>query len=227
MKVRIACDNSLENKVVSLQGNNIFLVDSYFSYADLLAMVSVKKYDIIFINNDLIGRYLGAKVGRIIKGLNPNTILIYVSSHKDFNIVHAEPFAYIQQPVTVEVLQDKLTKALRRIHYHRSEYNYYISKYGTKNQIDLNRVMYFESKHRIVVVHSDNNAISFYHKLDTVETEVFQIYPFFVRISKSFLVNMRYVSQIMADDIILRDNTILHISPQYKNLIQEFLYNNL
>ena len=222
MKVRIACDNSLKDKVVSLQGNNIFLIDSYSSYGDLLDKVnSMKKYDIIFINNDLIGN--GIKIGQIIKNLNPDTILMYVSNHKDFNIIQAEPFAYIQQPINISDLDNKLTNALRRIHYYRTKYCYYVNK----NQIDLNKVMYFESKHRIVVVHSDNNTISFYHKLDTVETEVFQIYPFFVRISKSFLINMRYVSKIMADDIILRDNTILHISPQYKSLIQDFLYNNL
>ena len=51
MKVRIACDNSLKDKVVSLQGNNIFLIDSYSSYGDLLDKVnSMKKYDIIFID---------------------------------------------------------------------------------------------------------------------------------------------------------------------------------
>lgn len=226
MKVRIACDNSLKDKVVSLQGNNIFLIDSYSSYGDLLDKINaMKKYDIIFINNDLIGN--GIKIGQIIKNLNPDTILMYVSNHKDFNIIQAEPFAYIQQPINISDLDNKLTNALRRIHYYRTKYCYYVNKNGTKNQIDLNKVMYFESKHRIVVVHSDNNTISFYHKLDTVETEVFQIYPFFVRISKSFLINMRYVSKIMADDIILRDNTILHISPQYKSLIQDFLYNNL
>lgn len=226
MKVRIACDNSLKDKVFSLQGNNIFLIDSYSSYEDLLDKInSMKKYDIIFINNDLAGN--GIKIGQIIKNLNPDTILIYVSNHKDFNIIQAEPFAYIQQPINISDLDNKLTNALRRIHYYRTKYCYYVNKNGTKNQIDLNRVMYFESKHRIVVVHSDNNAISFYHKLDTVETEIFQIYPFFIRISKSFLVNMRYVFKIMADDIILRDNTILHISPQYKSSIQDFLYNNL
>lgn len=226
MKVRIACDNSLKDKVFSLQGNNIFLIDSYSSYEDLLDKInSMKKYDIIFINNDLAGN--GIKIGQIIKNFNPDTILIYVSNHKDFNIIQAEPFAYIQQPVNISDLDNKLTNALRRIHYYRTKYYYCINKNGTKNQINLNKVIYFESKHRIVIAHSDNSAITFYHKLDTVESEVFQICPFFVRISKSFLVNMRYVSKIMADDIILKDNTILHISPQYKSLIQDFLYNNL
>lgn len=226
MKVRIACDNSLKDKVVSLQGNNIFLIDSYSSYGDLLDKINaMKKYDIIFINNDLTGN--GIKIGQIIKNLNPDTILIYVSSYKDFNIIQAEPFDYIQQPISINDLKNKLTNALRRIHYYRTKYYYCVNKNGTKNQINLNKVIYFESKHRIVIAHSDNSAITFYHKLDTVESEVFQICPFFVRISKSFLVNMRYVSKIMADDIILKDNTILHISPQYKSLIQDFLYNNL
>lgn len=127
MKVRIACDNSLKDKVVSLQGNNIFLIDSYSSYGDLLDKVnSMKKYDIIFINNDLIGN--GIKIGQIIKNLNPDTILMYVSNHKDFNIIQAEPFAYIQQPINISDLDNKLTNALRRIHYYRTKYCYYVNK---------------------------------------------------------------------------------------------------
>ena len=218
----------LQKNIKQLNIKNIsFNIDTFTSGNDLINKVrNGKIYNIIFMDINLKEKFLGTDVGMIIKLLNPDTLFVYMSSYDIYykDLVSAEPFAFLEKPIIINKLTSVVNSALTRIHYLNYSYLYTYKANGKINIINLKEVMYFESQHRIVLIHMKNETtISFYNKLDSVENEVDKIYPFFIRVSKSFLVNINFVKSLYKTEVCLLDDTLIKITHSYeKNVLSKF-----
>lgn len=236
MDIKIAiCDDdkivhkALEEKILKCDlGNNKISIDTFISGRELISKIKNGiQYDVIFMDIDFKDNYLGTDTGIIIKMFNPMTLIVYISFYENFypDIVTAEPFSFLKKPVDQNQLNHVVRLIINRIHYINYSYMYSFKSKGMINTINLNDVKYFESQHRIVLAYEMNGAIiSFYKKLDEVEKEILEIYPYFVRANKSFLVNLHSIKSLNGNHIMLiNEDTKINVTSKYKKeLLEKF-----
>lgn len=165
--------------------------------------------DIIFLDIELSkDNILGTEIGTTIKQLNPDVLIIYTSFYNcyDRNITRAEPFDFLTKPIQHEELIKTVDRALSRIQYLKPESLFTYKSKGNTYQINIKDVLYFESKHRIINIHfKDGNIHEFYDKLDNVELYINDICDYFLRPSKSYLVNFYFLSRVSNTSLLISD----------------------
>ena len=89
------------------------------------------------------------------------------------------------------------------------------------HKILVNKIRYFESDKRQVNLYSTDGVSSFYKKLDEVEAQLEQMNIKFLRISKSYLVNVNYVKEFRYEKVVMDDGKEFKIGPRYKDKIRK------
>ncbi|MGL5550099.1 MAG: LytR/AlgR family response regulator transcription factor [Culicoidibacterales bacterium] len=85
--------------------------------------------------------------------------------------------------------------------------------------IDLRRVVYFESSVRTITVHfNDQKQLTFYKKLDELAADV--IHLDFIRVHRSYLVNLLYIQNIIENDVITVYQQRIPISKKYATAVK-------
>ena len=93
-------------------------------------------------------------------------------------------------------------------------------KGGKLYSISYGDIMYFCINGRKTEVHAVNDIYDFYGKLDDIQSKT---PPDFIRIHKSYLVNIVYVSKWEYETVTLADGTCLSISSRYRKSVREEL----
>ena len=88
-------------------------------------------------------------------------------------------------------------------------------------RISLEDILYFESKKRLILLHTETESYSFYQKLDEVEGELEG--GRFLRCHRSYLVQERYVRSWKGNSLWLTDGTELPISRGYEKEVNRRL----
>lgn len=201
------------------KGNNI-KIDIFYSGKTLIQKIkNGTSYDVIFMDIQLEDSYLGTDTGIIVKMIQPNTLIVYMSYHDGYfeDVVMAEPFSFLKKPLQQEELDNVVSLIINRLNYMNKSYLYSYKSEGIVNNVNLNDVTYFESKHRIVIIHMKNDStFQFYKKLDIVEIEVEEIYPYFVRVNKSFYVNFFFIKSFASNHITMQNGEVFNITEKYK-----------
>lgn len=207
-------------------------IDTFIHGETLLDKMKTNKYDIVLLDIKL-NNLLGTEVGIELKKYNPNLLLIYMSSYDCYytKLVKAEPFDFLHKPFIVSDLKKTLEKAIERLNYFSNDYFYTYKSNGVNHTIDLKNVVYFESQHRLINAHcKESDTFQFYEKLNKVEKEISDYYPYFIRVNQSFYVNFNYITSCAASTVTLNNEYTIKISPKYKQSFEEkyrFLYKKL
>lgn len=116
-----------------------------------------------------------------------------------------------------ELTKENIEKTINNFKIDVSLFHYSFN--GETHTIDLNDVVFFESKHRQVRAYFENGeSVRFYKKLDDVQKEI-DDYVFFLRINKSCLVNSIHCN-IQKDEVTVF-NRHIPVSRTYKKEFKE------
>ena len=180
----------------------------YHNGIDLMAYCLDNKFDIVYMDVE-VGKENGMSLARTLKKINPQVLLIYISAYDIYykEMVNAEPFRFVsKEPCSYEELElrikDSLDAAMKRI----NPQDIWSYTFGKKEySVSLEGIKYFYSLARAVHIAGDTKGapVYFYGKIDDIEKEIMEIDNDFVRISKSYLVNMRYAGVCGKDLIML------------------------
>lgn len=221
-----ACDDNeafideLLNFLLVFFEDNVNCLDFYQFKSGKKLLEKIKNKfvpDIIFLDIALEEDMLGTNFGIEVKKINPNIILIYVSSYEDYykELAQAEPFGFIMKPIRYSELQSMLNNAIKRLYYLKKKFIFTYKTNQTICKIDLKEVVFFESKHRIVIIHTINEEeIKFYGKLDKIENEIEEIYPCFLRPNKSHYINYHYIEEF-SNSFVKVNGMEIKITPKY------------
>lgn len=208
-------------------------VDCFKDGSQLYTRFVKKKYDILIIDIELTPDGYsdellenGMLLADEIKEMYPETIVIFLSRYSyEKDLLRHEPFAFIDKP---NLRNDKdateddkriienVEKAIRKIR-NRTEYEtmFWFKLDGVSFGKAIKEIVYFESyRPRIKLVSIDEEYI-FRGRLDQVQEKIEKSVENFIRVSKSYYINMRYIKSYTSKEVTMMDNTIIPISRKY------------
>lgn len=188
---------------------------------DLITYCKNNSFNIVFMDIDL-GDISGIDITQKLKVLNIEAVIIFISDYDVYfkDIAQVESFKFISKLGIYDIkkLENGLNAAINRVR--KGKPKTYIIKHGNvRITLFLENVKCFYSQHRtihFVIVHGGvDGEGAFYEKLDNLEKDLEKIDESFVRISKSYIVNMRYIKVINRKEVQI-GKQILKITDRYR-----------
>lgn len=196
-------------------------IKCFQSGEDLLWEIEQKgNMDIILLDVEM-GGINGVETARQLRKKDNRVILFFISYHDQYckEIIHVQPFGFIDKPVSEVKLESALKEAFKAMSQKEEIFEYTYKKVPYK--ILVSKIRYFESDKREVNLYSTDGVYSFYKKLDEVEAQLEQMNIKFLRISKSYLVNMNYVKEFRFEKVVMDDSKEFKIGPKYKDKVRK------
>ena len=165
-------------------------------------------------------------LAKAIKAMNPRALIVYISAYDDYyvDMVQAEPFRFISKdasdiPKLERQIADTLDAAMKRIN-GRETWSYVFDR--KKYHIELGKIKYFYSIARTIHIAGDlGEAPDYYYgRLDELETELKRIDGNFVRISKRYIINMKYI-RFMGKSKVEIEHKVLAVTAKYQEKFVE------
>lgn len=142
-------------------------------------------------------------------------IFITVSQEHVYECYTYKAFAYLLKPVSMERLRNELNRYVDEIEESSQYMN--ITIRGSEQKIALDKILYFESDIRKIRIHSSEEIITFYGKLDELEELLKE--QGFLRCHQSYLVNTKYIRSLKRNEIELTDGKI-PVSRKYWEILR-------
>ncbi|MGL5978856.1 MAG: LytR/AlgR family response regulator transcription factor [Erysipelotrichaceae bacterium] len=157
----------------------------------------------------------GIETAKQIRNLNSQQPLIFLTSSKEFAYESYEVQAqgYVLKNQMKSGLEIYIKEFIETSHQNKRN-TMLVKNNHDLIRLDLDQVLFFESNLRkITATLSNGKQVIFYNKLSQLESELPQTH--FVRIHRSFVVNLFYLQNIVGLDAILKNQTTLPISKKY------------
>lgn len=205
-------------------------VDCFECGEQLYTQFVRKKYDILITDIELAPEGYsedmlknGMLLADEIKDMRPETIVIFLSRFSyEKDLIRHEPFDFIDKPNlgNNERITEIVGKAIRKLRNRaENETAYRIRANKVTIEIAIKEIIYFESKRpRIKVVMIDDEFL-FRGRLDQVQEEIEKSTERFIRVSKSYYINARYIKKYTAKEVEMINGTVVSISRKY---LEEF-----
>lgn len=199
-----------------------FDISVFFSGEDFCEYLnkSSDEFDIVLMDIEMRG-ITGIEAGKKLREnvLNDLTLLIFVSSHQTYykEIVDLSVFCFIPKPIYEDEFNLKINKAINRVVNLRQiskcmPFNFRQNK--KEFSVPLNEIYYLESRTRIIIIHMKDVTYEYYGVLDEEAKKLTQ--PKFVRIHKSHLINLDYVTSFTSKEVTMQDGCTLVVSTKYR-----------
>lgn len=178
------------------------------------------QFQIVFIEFEL-RKSDGFKIARQISRQSITTMIMFISSleqcHKCIYKVH--PFYFFTKPIKYGELSIVMRKALNKLDLEHQTFHFSIKSYY--HSVLAKEIIYFFSEGRRVGVVSIHKTYYFYGKLDYVNNEMQKHLNAFLRIHKSYLVNMRHIKVYQSNYIEVTGDVCLPISRSKKKAVKD------
>ena len=167
----------------------------------------------------------GVSVGKYIRDeLEDYAMSIVFISHKTnyaMELFQVHPYDFLVKPIQKESLFSTISKILNLEEIQNKEFRYSYNK--VENSIPYGEILYFSSRNKLVIIHKCNGEEdSYYGKLvDIVGKLPFQ----FACISKSYIINMKYVVSWRSDSVTIGDSLRLRTAQSQRGEFKKTIHN--
>ena len=145
-------------------------------------------------------------------------IFVTVSQEHVFDGYTFQAFSYLLKPIDGQRLSDEINRYMLQKTKHAECLHITIN--GRKEQVFLDRVVYFSGEGRKVLIHQrGQEEVSFYGKIGDVEEVLEECH--FIRCHQSYLLNQRFIRKYSKTEIELSDGERIPVSRKYINMIEE------
>ena len=191
-------------------------IHSYTSFEQIgqpiLASCDIALLDIDFADK----KYNGLAIARELRSLRPDAIIIFITNYIEYapEGYEVKAFRYLLKKDVQAKLRDYLILAFEVLA--ASKEMLKIKICGEIIDLSIKKILYIESKLRMVDVHMEKNKLndqgkvySYYATMAELEK---QLAPLgFLRIHKSYLVNMKFIRYLRNGEVLLCDGTTLPV----------------
>lgn len=224
MKITI-CDDSIKDlliieklllKYTALHPGNNLEVEKFSDPSRLCQKISKGKLSDIYILDMLMPGQTGIDLGNLIKSSGNGSVVIFITASEDYALDAYEVHAarYLLKPIS----ENKLFEALDYAMSYTKAKTESVCLVKTKSglvQMPYSKIEYIENANRRLEVHLSNREVLkslFIRKSFEEEIKEAAVQKNFLRIHKSFLVNLNYVRQLTPDSMIMKSGRQLPVS---------------
>lgn len=176
-------------------------------------------FDIIFLDIKM-KTINGVECAKGLRDEGVDSLIVFVTSSAEyvFSGYEARAFRYILKTDLENAFDRIFGECLSELKKQTTDF-YTVETPSLAKKIPLDDIMYFESKLRVIKLHTKNEEITFYGRLDEIEKELGQ--KDFLRIHQSFLVNASKIKSLTKEDAKLVSNVTLPVSKSRANAVRE------
>ncbi len=207
------CDY-IENRTTEFLAKNDLEaeVSVFYDGSELLKKCesNAQNFDIIFL--DIKMKTLnGVECAKLLRDIGVNSLIVFITSSAEyvFSGYEVKAFRYILKTDLVNAFSRVFGECLLELKKLNTSFFTVKTSSSVKN-IPLSDILYFESNKRLLNIHTKNEVISFYEKLDNVEDELKE--KDFIRTHQSYLVNAQKIKSVSKDSALLVNGFSLPVS---------------
>ena len=214
----------LEEKVRKLLPEAV--IKKYLSGDELVA--SGCKPDILFLDIQMPGMD-GMEVARLMRQNNKDMILIFVTAVEEyvFQAFDVGAFHYLVKPFSDEKFIEVVKRAVEKLDEHLAdemdEKYMMIQSAGSHIKVYLKDIVYAEVYNRKVIIHTRNDDIEYYGKLQDLSDKAGSD---FFRTHRAYLVHFKYVERYDNNYVTMKNGTALIAKKNYSEFVKQYLKYN-
>lgn len=225
MKV-VVCDDNVEDlaeieillkKYIKNNNTITFEIKQFIDSEKLYHRIQKNIYADIYILDMMMSEKSGIDIGTLIRNLDKKSVIIYITSSNDFALeaygVHA--VRYLLKPVQEELFFEALDCALSNLVKEKKDISYLVKTKEGLVTILYSKIEYIESYSRKLNIYlTDKKIIQSIFIRKSFDEEIQDITKDknFLRVHKSFLVNMNYIDKLLQENIFMESGKIIPIS---------------
>lgn len=194
------------------------------TFTDGRTLLEAERFDLYFLDYRMDGMD-GVAVGRALFDRYQKTVSIcYLTGVEAaaVDVINAQIGAvgFLKKPVT----QETLHPLLDRVCIDAFEGRLLLKKGRLKEAVNVNRILYLEAANKLTRVHFQNGEEAYSHPFTELE-RLLTPYPAFIRIHRSFIVNMTFIKAYDAKKVLLTDGTVLPLkSNKFEKRYRDFVF---
>ena len=164
-----------------------------------------------------MGRLSGMELAEYIRRQDKSTLILFVTGYKEMmqQAFDVQAFQYLVKPINPDTAYNVIMRALRTIQEKRNYICFTNKKKDTIFYYD--EIECIESRRRKIIVHTEKGDYEFYGSLNQIEEDIKG--PMFVRVHKSYLINLEKLREVERESVTLRSELKVPITRTYR---QEF-----
>lgn len=184
--------------------------------------------DMAFLDIDLEqARHNGIDIARKLRAVRKDAVIIFVTNYIEYapEGYEVKAFRYIMKQDINKKLPECIKAAVDQLNQSKEVFRIKIN--GEVITLPINSILYIESQLRVVLIHvQKGNSIKEYRCYATISSLEKQLEPQgFLRIHRSFLVNMRHLKKFRCKEALLSNGITLKVSEQnYAEQKKKFMF---
>lgn len=169
----------------------------------------------------------GMELAREIRSKNTvkQPIIIFVTGYEKYvyDSFDVNAFQYLLKPVNEEKFSEVFQRAVKQVfsEQEQEKRNLVLQHHNINKVLPLMSIYYIESQNHKVVIHTKDEELEFYAKLEDLEME---LQAQFYRIHRGYLINLAYVDEYNKTEVTLVNGAKLLISKyKYNDFVKAYL----
>lgn len=225
MKI-IVCDDSKEDlagingllaKYKQINAGARFDVLQFTDSNTLYQKIPEEEHGNIYILDMIMENKTGIDLGSLIRGIDGQSIIIYITSSDDYALeaYHVHAIRYLLKPIREELFFEALDYALADLSKTKKDVMYQIKTKKGLVSIPYARIEYIENYSRTLHIYlTDQSTIQSIFIRKSFDEEIRQLTQDkrFLQVHKSFLVNMDHINQLTPKTIIMESGKDIPVS---------------
>ena len=185
---------------------------------------TMERYDIAFLDVDFAGKnYTGIDIARKLRSLRRDAVILFVTNFPEYapEGYEVQAFRYLLKSAVSAKLESYLEQAVEQLE--ATEKTVTVNVYGESVRVPVKEILYVEAQlHEVQMCLAESGPLRFYASIGAME-ELLESFGF-LRIHKSYLVNMRYIQRLQCRQAELTGGQILPVSERnYAQLKKQYL----
>ncbi len=177
-------------------------------------------YDMIFLDIEMPG-IDGISLCKRIREISPDALVVFISNKESlvFQTFEVQPFRFIRKSELRELSEGLVDAILTELDRRSPRTIRFVeSPTGDVFSFDVRKILYIEAQRKDTIIHTDQGERTVRIKFMDME-DMLSSFPF-LKVHRSFLVNMEAITQIKKDNCILTSGISIPISRSLRDQVR-------
>ena len=193
------------------------------SASNVINYLESNKVDVLILDINLKSETTGCDIAEMVRKKNKDVYIIFTTGHLEYALIayKYKTFDYLPKPIVDERLEETILRLMDDM---KSSPSKFIRLNNNKTIINQDEVNYIKKDGMKLVFCTNNRTYETYSSFNKIQN---CLPDNFVRCHKSFIVNVKNISDINSNNntILFSPNESCSIGAKYKNEIMEVLKN--